>query len=158
MDNRTSYINLIKNPVFRNKMAGVSGKIASNYPKVTDILLRSRQSRLKMESQKSPVVIRWPIFIVRTLVEMIPGGIGPYGIGDAITFYEGLRGQEILDGRKLDLVDRIISFAAALIPVVPATPFREAVRVFRREFEDSTAKTLEDQKIIYADPDFYTVN
>ena len=59
----------------------------------------------------------------RTLIEMIPFGLGPYGIGDLISLYEGVKGQMIF-GPKLDTVDRIISFIAALIPIVPATPFR----------------------------------
>jgi len=60
---------------------------------------------------------------VRTVIESIPFGLGPYGIGDAISLYEGISGRMIL-GPRLDTLDRIISFIAALIPIVPATPFR----------------------------------
>jgi hypothetical protein len=59
----------------------------------------------------------------RTLIEAIPFGLGPYGIGDLISLYEGVKGQMIF-GPKLDMIDRIISFIAACIPIVPATPFR----------------------------------
>ncbi len=71
------------------------------------------------------------VFTLRTLFEMIPFGIGPYGIGDALSLIEGIRGKMVL-GRKLDLLDRIISIIAALIPVVPATPFREFARKTRQ--------------------------
>jgi hypothetical protein len=60
---------------------------------------------------------------LRTLVESIPLGLGPYGIGDFITLYEGISGRMVM-GPRLDFLNRIISILAALIPIVPATPFR----------------------------------
>lgn len=60
---------------------------------------------------------------MRTLVESIPLGFGPYGIGDLITLYEGISGRMVM-GPKLDFLNRVISILAALIPIVPATPFR----------------------------------
>lgn len=70
------------------------------------------------------------VIALRTLVESIPFGLGPYGIGDAISFYEGFKGKMIF-GPQLDKIDRIISFIAAFIPLVPATPFRIAVSKIR---------------------------
>lgn len=70
------------------------------------------------------------VIALRTLFESIPFGLGPYGIGDAISLYESYRGKMIF-GPQLDKVDRIISFIAALIPLVPATPFRIAVSKIR---------------------------
>ncbi len=70
------------------------------------------------------------VIVLRTLVESIPFGLGPYGIGDAISLYEGIKGKMIF-GPQLDMIDRIISFIAAFIPIVPATPFRIAVSKFR---------------------------
>ena len=81
------------------------------------------------EMEMSPFV-----FTLRTLIESIPFGLGPYGIGDAISLFEGIRGKMIL-GRRLDLLDRIISIIAALIPVVPATPFREFAQQLRRKLQ-----------------------
>ncbi len=104
---------------------------------LSKIITKSRDSRLKMEQAQQNRVKSFFINLGRTVLEMIPGGLGPYGIGDLITLVEGIRGQEIFGGRKLDLVDRVISFIAALLPIVPATPFREAARIFRKKFEDS---------------------
>lgn len=59
----------------------------------------------------------------RTVIESIPFGLGPYGVGDLISLYEGVKGRMIF-GPRLDTIDRVISFIAALIPIVPATPFR----------------------------------
>ena len=74
---------------------------------------------------------------IRTVLESIPFGLGPYGIGDAISLYEGVRGQMIF-GPRLDTLDRIISFIAALIPLVPATPFR----LFASKVRESLSGTL----------------
>lgn len=63
------------------------------------------------------------IIVLRTLVESIPFGLGPYGIGDAISLYEAINGKMIF-GPRLDTLDRIISLIASLLPIVPATPFR----------------------------------
>lgn len=61
--------------------------------------------------------------VFRSLIESIPFGIGPYGIGDIISLYEGIKGQMIF-GPKIDFIDRLISFFAACIPLLPATPLR----------------------------------
>lgn len=63
----------------------------------------------------------------RFLLEAIPG------IGDAVTFIEGVRGKESFGGRKLDKVDRAISFFVSFVPLLPATIYRDAVRTTRRE-------------------------
>jgi hypothetical protein len=113
-------------------------KIVSRTPWMRKMVLKSRASRL--EAEKTGKRRSFGFLFFKTLIEMIPGGLGPYGIGDAITLLEGIFGIE-LGGRKLDIIDRIISFAAALIPVVPATPFRESARTIREQLEESVAKT-----------------
>lgn len=70
------------------------------------------------------------IIVLRTLVESIPFGLGPYGIGDAISLYEAYKGKMVF-GPRLDTLDRIISLLAALLPIVPATPFRLAASKLR---------------------------
>src|SRR6478735_8188761 len=60
--------------------------------------------------------------LITIIVEMLPGGIGPYGIGDIVTFIEALFGRT-LDGLFLRGSERLIYFIASLIPVVPARPF-----------------------------------
>ncbi len=75
--------------------------------------------------------------ILRTILESIPFGLGPYGIGDLISLYEGVKGKMIF-GPKIDTVDRIISFIAALIPLVPATPFRLFVANLRGKITRSS--------------------
>lgn len=70
------------------------------------------------------------VIVLRTLVESIPFGLGPYGIGDAVSLYEAIKGKMIF-GPRLDTLDRIISFLAALLPIVPATPFRIAASKLR---------------------------
>ncbi len=70
------------------------------------------------------------VIALRTFIESIPFGLGPYGIGDAISLYEAYKGKMIF-GPQLDTLDRIISFLAALIPIVPATPFRLAASKLR---------------------------
>jgi len=68
--------------------------------------------------------------IVTSLVEAIPGGVGPYGIGDIVTFLEGLAGVT-LDGLRLTTPERGFYFLVSLIPIVPARPFVFAYRMLR---------------------------
>jgi hypothetical protein len=67
--------------------------------------------------------------IVTMLIEMIPGGLGPYGVGDVITALEAVVGRT-LDGLHLTGVERIIYLAASAIPVVPARPVIAGYRMF----------------------------
>jgi hypothetical protein len=60
--------------------------------------------------------------IVTTIVEMIPGGIGPWGVGDVVTAIEGIAGRT-LDGLRLTGTERGIYLIASAIPLVPARPF-----------------------------------
>ena len=46
----------------------------------------------------------------------------------------------------MDGVDRVISIAAAAIPVMPATPLREIVRNERKNLEDSVAENLKRKR------------
>jgi hypothetical protein len=70
--------------------------------------------------------------LVTVIVEMIPGGLGPYGIGDLATALEGLAGRT-MDGLKLTLFERLLYLGASAIPVVPARPFISAYRWTQRK-------------------------
>jgi hypothetical protein len=65
--------------------------------------------------------------VVTTIVEMIPGGLGPWGVGDVVTALEAVAGRT-LDGLRLTGTERVIYLAASAIPVVPARPL---VAVYR---------------------------
>ncbi len=70
--------------------------------------------------------------VATVIVEMIPGGLGPYGIGDLITALEGIAGRT-MDGLRLTLFERLLYFGASAIPVVPARPFVAAYRWTQRK-------------------------
>lgn len=59
--------------------------------------------------------------IITMVIEMIPGGIGPWGIGDIVTAIEAVFGRT-LDGLRLTTSERLIYLGASAIPVVPARP------------------------------------
>jgi hypothetical protein len=59
--------------------------------------------------------------VVTTIVEMIPGGLGPWGVGDVVTAIEAAAGRT-LDGLRLTGTERMIYLAASAIPLVPARP------------------------------------
>lgn len=59
--------------------------------------------------------------IVTVLIEMIPGGLGPWGVGDIVTAVEAAFGRT-MDGLKLSGSERIIYLGASAIPLVPARP------------------------------------
>lgn len=59
--------------------------------------------------------------IITMVVEMIPGGLGPWGIGDIATAIEALAGRT-LDGLHLSFSERLVYLGASAIPVVPARP------------------------------------
>ena len=59
--------------------------------------------------------------VVTTIVEMIPGGLGPWGVGDVVTAIEGVAGRT-LDGLRPTGTERGIYLIASAIPVVPARP------------------------------------
>ena len=59
--------------------------------------------------------------IVTTIVEMIPGGLGPWGVGDVVTALEAVAGRT-LDGLRLTGTERGIYLIASAIPLVPARP------------------------------------
>jgi hypothetical protein len=63
-----------------------------------------------------------PILTLATVVvEMIPGGLGPWGIGDVVTAIEALAGRTI-DGLRLSRSERLVYLGASAIPLVPARP------------------------------------
>ena len=59
--------------------------------------------------------------IITMVIEMIPGGIGPWGVGDIVTAIEAVSGRT-LDGLHLTMLERAIYLGASAIPVVPARP------------------------------------
>lgn len=101
-------------------------------------------SRVSAE-QSTPAKVDFKYRVVKTAVEMIPGGIGPWGVGDILTLAEGIAGREFPEGRRLDWIDRGVSIVVAIIPVVPATPFREVFRAFRRGVENTNEKAINPQ-------------
>ena len=72
-----------------------------------------------------------PIAAIATMiVEMIPGGLGPWGVGDLITALEALAGRT-LDGLRLTPTERMIYLGASAIPVVPARPIIAGYRMLQ---------------------------
>ncbi len=65
--------------------------------------------------------------IITMVIEMIPGGLGPWGVGDVVTAIEALAGRT-LDGLRLTMSERLIYLGASAIPVVPARPILAGYR------------------------------
>lgn len=65
--------------------------------------------------------------IITMVIEMIPGGIGPWGVGDIVTAIEAVSGRT-LDGLRLSLSERLVYLGASAIPVVPARPILAVYR------------------------------
>jgi hypothetical protein len=65
--------------------------------------------------------------IITMVIEMIPGGLGPWGIGDIVTAIEAFAGRT-LDGLHLSMSERLVYLGASAIPVVPARPILAAYR------------------------------
>ena len=59
--------------------------------------------------------------VVTSKGEMIPGGLGAWGVGDVVTAIEGVAGRT-LDGLRLTGTERGIYLVASAIPLVPARP------------------------------------
>jgi hypothetical protein len=59
--------------------------------------------------------------IITMVIEMIPGGLGPWGIGDVVTAIEAIAGRTV-DGLRLSVNERMIYLGASAIPLVPARP------------------------------------
>jgi hypothetical protein len=68
--------------------------------------------------------------IATMIVEMIPGGLGPWGVGDLITALEAVAGRT-LDGLRLSPSERVIYLGASAIPLVPARPIIAGYRMLR---------------------------
>ncbi len=69
--------------------------------------------------------------IITILIEMIPGPIAGYGIGDMATALEAIFGHT-MDGLKLSPTERVVYLGASAIPVVPARPIIAVYRYFTR--------------------------
>lgn len=65
--------------------------------------------------------------IVTMAIEMIPGGLGPWGVGDVVTAIEAVAGRT-LDGLRLTMSERLIYLGASAIPLLPARPVLGAYR------------------------------
>lgn len=65
--------------------------------------------------------------IITMVIEMIPGGLGPWGVGDIVTAIEAVAGRT-LDGLRLSLGERALYLIASAIPVVPARPVLAVIR------------------------------
>lgn len=59
--------------------------------------------------------------VITMVIEMIPGGLGPWGIGDVVTAIEAVAGRTV-DGLRLTMNERMIYLGASAIPLVPARP------------------------------------
>jgi hypothetical protein len=64
---------------------------------------------------------------VTMVIEMIPGGFGPWGIGDVVTAIEAIAGRTV-DGLRLTMNERMIYLGASAIPLVPARPILAVYR------------------------------
>ncbi len=107
-------------------------------------ILLSRQRRLATEEanrqERNWIQRRFSSGVGRVLatgVEMIPGGLGPWGLGDFFTLGSAVFGRDWSTGDRLDKTGRLISLAAAIIPVVPARPFVALANKIRRHGEDA---------------------
>lgn len=65
--------------------------------------------------------------VITMVIEMIPGGLGPWGVGDLVTAIEAVAGRT-LDGLRLSLGERVVYLGASAIPVVPARPILAVYR------------------------------
>jgi len=72
--------------------------------------------------------------LATVIVEMIPGGLGPWGVGDLMTAIEAIAGRT-LDGLKLSGSERLIYLGASAIPLVPARPIIGAYQMLIRTRE-----------------------
>lgn len=106
-------------------------------PTVSDVIRKSRESRLRAEREGGPKNAVQKFFdegargwMVRSGVEIVPG------VGDVINGYGAAMGTDILTGRKLDAVDRVIYAVATAIPLVPGTLIADPVRAIRVAVED----------------------
>jgi hypothetical protein len=81
-------------------------------------------------TQQGPTALR---FIMATVVEMIPGGLGPWGVGDVAKALEGIAGRT-LDGLRLSRNERIFYLVIAIIPLVPALPIITAYHWLRGDY------------------------
>lgn len=93
--------------------------------------LAERERLARSGSMLDSVAAQRMKFIATVLVEMIPLGLGPWGIGDVLTLIESMAGRT-LDGLKLSIFERLIYLGASAIPVVPARPIVTVYRMIER--------------------------
>lgn len=126
---------------------GVKKHVTTTVPQIAkqaeDIVIASRASRLLHEEKNKKRNIFQKFFsksvgkVFKTIFEMIPFPGTWYDPGDVITLLSGVRGKDTLSGEHLDHVDRAIHFVAAVIPMVPATPFIIIARRIRAGVEET---------------------
>ncbi len=78
--------------------------------------------------------------IITMVIEMIPGGIGPWGVGDIVTAIEALFGRT-LDGSRLTPGERLLYIGASAIPVVPARPVLAAIRWMQNQNQNQSQRS-----------------
>lgn len=125
--------------------AAKGAEVAQRAPEAADQLLTdSRESRLALQreqEQLNPVqrffgrgAVGW---LARSAVQSIPFVFFGYGVGDVVTGISALTARDVLDGERLDKVDRVLYGVATLIPFVPATILVSPMRMIRRFAEDA---------------------
>lgn len=125
--------------------AGKGIDLAKKVPDITDqLLIKSRESRLILENeskQLNPIqrfFRQGPLgLLAKTAMEAIPSTAFGYGVGDVVTGISALAGKDILDGKKLDIIDRVLYGIATLIPFVPATILVIPMHAIRSYLEDA---------------------
>jgi len=109
------------------KAGHVLGQVAQDH------IDTSRQNIATAPARAQSPVWRATKYAATWAIEMIPLGLGPWGIGDLVTALEGFAGRTI-DGKKLSTFERIVIYGgASLIPVVPARPLVTAYEIFHKK-------------------------
>jgi hypothetical protein len=114
------------------------------YKKPAEWVLRSRESRLKMEEYNKGrnILIRFAgkvgRYTAKPLAMTFPYPIIPgwYGSDDAAAILIGCLKEDFLTGRKLDGIDAVLHVLAGVVPVFPASVTLYPMLVLRREIED----------------------
>lgn len=88
-------------------------------------LAKAKQVGPKNDSHHATLVA------LETILEMIPGGVGPWGVGDIATAVEAVIGRTLIGWEKLSWTERGIYLVASAIPVVPARPLIAGYRYLK---------------------------
>lgn len=113
---------------------GVAQLAQEGYQRLKDDHAQTLAERQRLEARGELVdksAAQRMKFIGTVLVEMVPLGLGPWGLGDLITLIESIAGRT-LDGLRLSKFERLIYLGASAIPVVPARPVVTIYRMIER--------------------------